>query len=444
MATEILGIIQTDHLLRSGIVASIEELRRQAWLLPWVFRSLQEDELTKKTHGQAVIDLATRWFLDTEIPVFLNVRLQDAKAPCVTITLQGGQEAEATLGDVHYQPAEVLDLDRVTIAEFNPVSYDPATGSVVVPSSVEAVLVQGLSLFDARGLEHPIVEVDGDTLKIQPGVVGDFSKVAVRTPAAGHVASVESVVEQETYLLGCHVQGEVDTLMYLVSVLKFVLLMFKQKYLEARGFERTRISATDLKYNPDFGQGQNVYSRYVSITGFVRHVWPKEIRQRPLGALVQLRAIGAGRLARTEEDLRTLSLLGDQDSTAEIFGGPGPDPFENPPGTPGLAVRYGSALAYGDYDETFAQSLGALRADGLPLYLKFSPAQGEYGFVAVPRAFGEPSGFRDPQTGAPVSFSRVQADLQVLDERLEAEIEYSLWRTDRPRPPAVVQVLEPR
>ena len=54
----------------------------------------------------------------------------------------------------------------------------------------------------------------------------------------------------------------------------FMLLRYKQDLLEARGFERSTISSSQAQRD-NSSENELFFNRYMSITGYVRHSWPK-------------------------------------------------------------------------------------------------------------------------------------------------------------------------
>lgn len=103
------GIVQGDILIRTAIIAGIKDMRANPGLLDYAFQWLPKDPLTAGTYGMKTLDKAKEWFLRYDIPVTLDVRLDKAKSPLVTITLAESAEESNTLGDIHYESSEFLD-----------------------------------------------------------------------------------------------------------------------------------------------------------------------------------------------------------------------------------------------------------------------------------------------------------------------------------------------
>jgi hypothetical protein len=93
---------------------------------------------------------------------------------------------------------------------------------------------------------------------------------------------------RETYRIGVHVHGEPMVLTWLYSIVKFALLRYKQALLEARGFERSSITWAPFAKNEAFGR-ENYWTRFCSITGYVRDYWPKALNESVLSSGTQLK-----------------------------------------------------------------------------------------------------------------------------------------------------------
>lgn len=282
ITTEVTGIFQSDVIIRSAILTAIAELRASPWLLDYVFASLPKDQITKVEYGEKQVATAKKWFMSTNIPVFMVTRNDDIKLPAISISLIESTEAENTFSDTHYQVSEANAEVWLNLSDrFTPVSYSAATGVMKVPESLvqELILAPGMSIIDATGKEHEILEVtDATTVVIKAGTVASFTDAVVRSARPSAVTTMESVVMKEVYAIGCHA-GQDYQLMYLHSILTFILLRYKETLLEARGFERTQVNSSDLRKNEAFDP-EEAYSRHIQITGYVRQMWPKAVDAR--------------------------------------------------------------------------------------------------------------------------------------------------------------------
>jgi len=148
-----------------------------------------------------------------------------------------------------------------------------------------AVTTTAMIVIDKTGGEHPVTVRgnDGTTIQIAPNSLGDFSQVILKGPHSSHSVTLESASFRETYSVGCHAEGEPIYLFNLHSIVSFLLLRYRQELLEARGFERSIIGSDDVIPDAAFLQGkENVISRYIKMTGYVRHSWPKFVYPKVL------------------------------------------------------------------------------------------------------------------------------------------------------------------
>lgn len=315
--SEAYGIHQSDILIHSAIEEGIEDLRRKPYLLDYVFASLVKDDLTKKKYGQRVIDQARKWFLSTNIPVFMSTHLDAYEKPCISITLLESAEAEYTLGDVHYEPQEDHSRLHPALCEpFTP-SYVSSTGTLTLPSDLGLVMATGMVIVDHRGRQHEILEVDSDTVvKIKAGTVADFRDSVIKGQSPSQIITWESMTMKETYHIGCHVGGEQTHLAYLHSILVFVLLRYKERLLEARGFERSTVQSSDFRMTEGSEADPVGFSRHLNLTGYVRQVWPKDEFDKITSTTTRMSIDDSGHM--TEIPIEDSAWVGDED--VDLFG----------------------------------------------------------------------------------------------------------------------------
>ena len=258
-------------------------MRAHPQLLDYVFHSLATDDETSQSYGEKNIEEAKKWFLKTAIPVFLSIRPGEPKVPAITIALLESNEAESTLGDLNYDVDETTKSDwPVLIGPFAVESYDAVTGIVTVPTSVsnELVIVEEMTIADKVGNLYPILSVYSENrFAIKAGTIADFGSALIKSAKPQLMTSIESLSFKETYQIGCHAGFEIPYITYLHSIMVFILLRYKQTLLEKRGFERSVISSSQLQKNERF-EMENVYSRFVNISGYVRQSWPKDQSKR--------------------------------------------------------------------------------------------------------------------------------------------------------------------
>lgn len=279
-----LGIHQSDIILRTAILAGIADLRANPKLLDYVFASLPRDPLTFREYGEEQVALAKKWFLSQDFPVFMNTRVDESKIPCITIALQGSAESAATLGDVHYQ-IEEDDSNTSPIVYYGPFTptYAPTTGTITTPEALD--VFPGMLFQDNTGATYEIQDVlDPYTFTIEPNTMLDVRDGKI-VSAYKRTVTLESLEFRETFEIGCHAVSEPVYLTYLHSILIFILLRYKENLLESRGLERTTVTSGPVVLNTAFATSQPVFTRMVTLVGFVRQYWPKHV-QNPVEGVV--------------------------------------------------------------------------------------------------------------------------------------------------------------
>jgi hypothetical protein len=280
--TEIQGIFQGDLIVRTAIMTMLDNVYNDTSLLDYIFQSLLNDPLTVQSYGAEQIQQAKNWFLNTNIPVFMAFRVAEEAIPCITISLQESQEAEYTHGDVHYVPQEQTAADWPALSPpFTPIGWSPSTGIMILPPGLmgDQIIAPGMLIQTRAGRQYTILQNYGDDeIGLAPNTTGDFVNAVIVGGTPQLITTIESMSFKETYQIGLHVMGNPTFLIFLHTVLSFCLLKYKQDLLEGRGFERSQIVSTDFRRNMEF-EMEEVFSRYISITGYVRQYWPKNVVQ---------------------------------------------------------------------------------------------------------------------------------------------------------------------
>jgi len=279
--TRIVGIHQSDVIIRSALEAGLADLRANPFLLDYVFASLPQDVLTWREYGEKSLQAAKKWFLTTHVPVSIAPRLDESKWPQITIDLLESSEVvpEATLGDVNYEPTEQNGQNWPALTpQFTPKSYNASTGVVVLGATPEAWVGRGMFLVDKQGQAHEIVESISDVsfrISVAAGVIPDLRNCVLKSRRPSWNVDVESSSFKESYRIGIHTTDPVH-LTWLHAIVQFALLRYKQVLLEARGFERSTLSSSQVARDQGF-ETENLFSRFITVSGFVRQFWPKAI-----------------------------------------------------------------------------------------------------------------------------------------------------------------------
>jgi hypothetical protein len=394
-STEVVGIFQGDVIIRTAIEAAIADLRARPDELDYIWASLAQDELTRDHagYGENQIQLAKQWFLNTDIPVFSNVRVPDniRQGTFVTIAIQKSDEVYNTLGDSHWAGYEKVDGGQPFFSRpFTVRDFDWTTGYVTLPDDVayQAPLSSGVVLFTRNGRSFPITEVvsskvvkiDNQQLRI------DLRDLRLRWPPQKYLMPLEGEVSRELYGVGCHSYHEPIHALYLYAAIRYALMRYRERYLEARGFQASSISAGQLDIDSQFDSEMG-YSRYLQLTGIIHQVWNKDIQSSILAVTNRIRVIGG---ARVPVDVDTQSLddllwIGDLDGLGVSFGA-APTPTPAAAGAvPG--VFFGAATQITGESEVRAL---AFRATGIR-QTSFTTVvdPGYYIWFVVPVAYGE-------------------------------------------------------
>ena len=319
--SEVTGIFASDQLIRHALLQGIKEIRASPWLLDAVLAGMRSDDLTSGVYAAGEIAAFKKFVLKTEFPVFVASRLGPVETTCITINLQTSSEAENTTSDTHYTSQEDVDVDSESdaggdwpdlTAKFTP-AFDASTGTLTLPVEITQDIFPGMVIMDAQGQPHEILTSTAErvcTIAVGPRV--DFRGATLRGGSPSQLQTLESAVFNETYLIGCHVQGEAQLLTILHSLVVFILLWGRESLLEGRGFECSSFSSTDFAKNQSY-EAESVWSRYVSLSGKVRHAWPKRRSQKVAGVKMGLYPSDSGNLPSDMAPADEQSWMGSQD-----------------------------------------------------------------------------------------------------------------------------------
>lgn len=261
-------------------------MKRQPWLLDYVFQQLVNDPLLAQKYGQKQIDAAKEWFLNTKIQVDSNLRKDEAKFPAISIALSQGNDDDPSLGEINYEPVEEIDTAWPALSDpFDPVSFIQSSGRMTVPLAVadQVRLAEGLLVVTKGGNSYEIVDsIDETSFRLATNITDDFKGAMIKPPRPAFAVSLESTFHKESYQIGCHVNSDPAHLIWLDSIVYWCLQRYKQSLLEARGLERVSIQRSDFGQNQAFDQesGQTVLTRWLTVSGVVKQGWIKDIKPK--------------------------------------------------------------------------------------------------------------------------------------------------------------------
>lgn len=299
--TQIKGIFQGDIILRTAVIEAFNLIRKEPWLLDIAFQSLLQDELTRATYGEKEMEEAKEWFIKTEIPISLTYRFDSLVTPLIALSLEDESEAEATLGDVHYEPQEEIVATEIVVqpepivGPFTPASYDSVTGYVTLPASLSTTNVfENMILFDVKAnIGYVIQEViNGSTVAIAKDVRANFTKAVIAPRSSLRWLHTESIAERHSARFDIFVSSNPTHLLFLHTILKYCLYRYKQDLLEARGFERSSLGSTGVRVLNGPKESEIIYTRTINMSGYVRQYWPKELKGKIDGVIIGTDAVG--------------------------------------------------------------------------------------------------------------------------------------------------------
>jgi hypothetical protein len=289
------GIPYGDLLIKNAIKAGLDDLKKNPFILDYLFLWPVNDPLTYSEYGEVERTRGKQWFLNTELNVMMDYHVDDPKFPLISVSLQSSLEDTATLADINYDTEDTVEASEITVTPnivlgpFTPSTYDPTTGIVALPNTLNTDNVfKNMVYVDPTNNKGYIIREVLNSLQFQidSGISANFSNSYVAPIDAFYVTSLESVQFRQTYSIKCFAQGEIVNLLYLHSILEFVLLRYREVLLEARGFERSSISSGPMYQFQDPGV-EMTFGRDVTLTGFVRATWPKAITAKLNGIQVQ-------------------------------------------------------------------------------------------------------------------------------------------------------------
>ena len=274
-------IFQGDVKIRNLIKLSLEEMRKNIWLLDDVFSDFLEDEHLGD-YGAKELAQIKDWFLNNKIEVLHKYRLDSQSYPCITIALGESTEAdsEATLADLtpevaNLTPEQINKPIPYIVKPFTPASY--VGGILTAPMDLDTVGPGMLIVDPITGNAWIIEAVTGArTLKIKDAPEINVQTVGVIPQYRVYRARRERAAFRENYQIGCHVHGDPTQLLWLWAITLYSILRYRESLLEAKGMKISSVKSTDMIRDDSFGEGgENIYKRWIVVSGLVENTWLK-------------------------------------------------------------------------------------------------------------------------------------------------------------------------
>lgn len=286
-----MAIFQSDLTIKTAIQLGIDDIRKNLWLIDDILGDAIANPYLTDKYGQKQIDACKEWFLNNQIDIYMAERRDKDRFPCVTITLGSSAEKDdmKTMADqstetVKLLPNKINKPIPYVVKPFTGFSYDSMSGELTIPDTVKNVegVAPGMILVDpATGQGYVINDLFHDGVVIETNLTITAAQLAVVPQYQFYEARVEHSFFQETYSIGCHAHGDPQVLLWLYSIVLYSILRYRESLLEAQGFSQCNLSSSDLMPNQAFSGpgGEEVYSRYITMTGQVENSWIKSPRR---------------------------------------------------------------------------------------------------------------------------------------------------------------------
>jgi hypothetical protein len=285
MEAFIMAIWQGDVFFRRIIELTLKDMRDNPWLVDDVLSDFVNDPMLSGIYGQKEIDNAKKWLKENDINVYLPHRMDLTQMPCITISIGSNTEDRrlARLGDLtpcveEYTASDIGKTIQYIQQPFDYTNYTQATGYIETPPEVDlAIISPGMVVVDpSTGGGYVIANKDAGGIYIAPDSALPNSTIGILPQYRTWRARREIATFQERITLGCHVHGDPHALLWLYSIMMYGLLRYREGALESRNFQLSNIETTDMIRNEAFQNvGENVYSRFITITGQVENTWVK-------------------------------------------------------------------------------------------------------------------------------------------------------------------------
>lgn len=286
-----MGIFQGDMIIKTAIELGMEDMRKNPWLIDHMFEDLIQNQYLAQKYGQKQIDACKEWFANNKIEFYMALSKDKDVTPCITISMGNSPEKQdmKTMAD---QSTETVLLMPNTIGKpipyvvkpFVPVSYNEATGDLAIPDNspgTDGVSVGMILVDPATGNGYGIIDITEDGIQIDAGTKLTAGKYGIVPQFQIYKARIEHTFFQESYTIGCHAHGDPQTLLWLWSITLYSLMRYRESLLEYSGFGESILSNSDVMEDGDYGgvAGEQVFKRYITITGQVENSWIKSPRR---------------------------------------------------------------------------------------------------------------------------------------------------------------------
>lgn len=286
-----MAIFQSDLSIKTAIQLGLDDIRKEEWLIDDILGDAIVNPYLRDKYGQKQIDACKEWFKNNQVDIYMADRRDKDRFPCITITLGTSQEkddmklmADQSTETIKLLPNKINKPIPYVVKPFSGYSYNSMTGEVIIPAGTKNIegIATGMILVDpATGQGYVINDITPDGVEIEAGLTVTAAKLAVVPQYQFYEARIEHTFFQETYNIGVHSHGDPQALLWLHSIVLYSILRYRESLLEAHGFTQSSLSSSDLVQNAAFSGegGEQVFSRYITLTGMVENSWIKSPRR---------------------------------------------------------------------------------------------------------------------------------------------------------------------
>lgn len=278
-------IYQADVILKTCIELTLEDMRKQPWLLDDIFSNFTNNPYLKKKY-QTQIQNVKDWFKNDKIYIEMGYVTDGVQLPRISIVLGDQKENESmkTMGDASVDSVMLLptQIDKpipFVVKPFTPVSYDQASGALEVPDGLKNYnkVVSGQILVNvSNGQGFPIDDLMGDLIMLAPDSVIGSGQFAIVPKFGYYEAKVEHTWMNVNYQIICTAMGDAQTAIWLHDIVLYGLFRYRQGLLEDLGLYESMINSGPLSNNPDMSDnGQVAWERAISIAGKIEQTFIK-------------------------------------------------------------------------------------------------------------------------------------------------------------------------
>ena len=278
-----MSVSQTDAVILSAFRVGLADIRRNQYLIDDIMSQFSSDPYLKEAWGQQQIDRMKSFVAKQKINIMMETKLPDtSKLPAIIVKIGGGTEdpQKQGLGDSdHYeniQPATtqgIFPSQLIVLGPVTPISYDSVSGQISFDPSVDLTAVfEGQFVFDEvnKQLYEILVVLDDHTIMIDSGLKPNLQGMTIRPQSNLVRNTLKSIWCYENFTLTC-ISTEPNELMFLYSLVIYILGRYKKNLFEARNFQISTMSYSEI-YLPNPGDETNIlFARDVSLRGRVEH-----------------------------------------------------------------------------------------------------------------------------------------------------------------------------